>query len=302
VTLLNCTIADNAQNGVVRWGTGAVTLTNTIVCGNADDLNGNLGAFTVSYCDIGDGDFAGTAGTISADAQFLDAAGHNYRLHKSSPCVDAATSIAMPEADLRGYGRYDEPSRANTGAGPKPWYDMGAYEYVLDSDEDGLPDAAESDTGHYSSPEDTGTDPADADSDDDGLSDGAEVYTHGTDPTRADTDGDGLGDGEELAHGLDPLDPSDGLVVLVVERSATDPAWVQITWRGGEGVAYEVLWTADAPGGPQAWDTVDGAALGTISYLGDLVWTWTDTGADPDMGGLAPGDVTQRFYKVRLEE
>jgi hypothetical protein len=300
VTLINCTIADNAQSGMARSGTGTMTLTNSIVCGNADDLSGTLSAFTVSYCDIGDGDFAGTNGNISADPQFLDAAAHNYRLQKTSPCVDAATSIGMPNADLRGFGRYDEPSRPNTGAGPRRWYDIGAYEYSLDTDNDGLPDAAETNTGHYTSPDDTGTDPADTDTDDDGLSDGAEVYTHGTDPTRADTDGDGLGDGDELAHGLDPLDPSDGLVVLTVEHSTTDPAWVEITWRGGEGVAYDVLWTANKPGGPLTWNVVDGAGLDTMTYLGDLVWTWTDTGADPDMGGLAPGDVARRFYKVEL--
>ena len=50
-----------------------------------------------------------------------------------------------------------------------------------DSDGDGLGDNAETDTGIYVSPTNTGTDPNDSDSDDDGISDGAEV-TNGSDP------------------------------------------------------------------------------------------------------------------------
>jgi len=82
-----------------------------------------------------------------------------------------------------------------------------AFEVLVDSDDDGIPDVFETDTGTYVSPSDTGTDPNDSDSDDDGLNDGAEV-TLGTDPNDADSDDDGLTDGDEVnAFGTDPNDP-----------------------------------------------------------------------------------------------
>lgn len=51
----------------------------------------------------------------------------------------------------------------------------------VDSDNDGLFDDVETDTGIFVSANDTGSDPADSDSDDDGVDDGAEVLA-GTDP------------------------------------------------------------------------------------------------------------------------
>ena len=52
----------------------------------------------------------------------------------------------------------------------------------LDADNDGLPDTAETDTGVFISPSDTGTDPLSADTDGDGWNDGDEVRA-GSDPT-----------------------------------------------------------------------------------------------------------------------
>jgi imidazolonepropionase-like amidohydrolase len=69
---------------------------------------------------------------------------------------------------------------------------------ITDTDEDGLADSVETDTGVYVSPGDTGTDPAEPDYDGDGVGDGDEVFLHDTDPTITDTDGDGCGDGTEL--------------------------------------------------------------------------------------------------------
>jgi hypothetical protein len=81
-----------------------------------------------------------------------------------------------------------------------------------DADHDGLSDVDEA-----TPPE---TDPNDADSDGDGLLDGQE-FLIGSDPNNPDTDGDGASDGNEVNNGgTDPLDPSDGITVMI---TSVDP-------------------------------------------------------------------------------
>jgi hypothetical protein len=70
------------------------------------------------------------------------------------------------------------------------------------TDDDGLTDGVETDTGTFVDENNTGTDPLDSDTDDDGLTDGDEVNTVGTDPNDPDTDSDGYCDG--------PSDPGGG--------------------------------------------------------------------------------------------
>ena len=57
---------------------------------------------------------------------------------------------------------------------------------ACDGDGDGLYDSAETNTGTYVSPTDTGSDPGNADSDGDGIPDGVEVST-GLDPNVAES-------------------------------------------------------------------------------------------------------------------
>lgn len=73
-----------------------------------------------------------------------------------------------------------------------------------DTDFDGLPDYAETNTGTYISPDDTGTDPNDPYTDGDSLTDGQEVWEFNSNPHLADTDSDGFDDGFEVATGFDP--------------------------------------------------------------------------------------------------
>ena len=75
-----------------------------------------------------------------------------------------------------------------------------------DSDNDGLLDGVETDTGTFVSPTNTGTDPLLMDTDGDGFADGIEDNSGtfvnetdpGTNPTKADTDNDGFADLEEV--------------------------------------------------------------------------------------------------------
>ncbi|MBN1916266.1 MAG: right-handed parallel beta-helix repeat-containing protein [Verrucomicrobia bacterium] len=106
LTVRNCTLVDNSQVGLVRWGTGAVTLTDSILWGNGDDLSAS--SITVGYCDIGDGDFAGTNGNILQDPLFVAGLLHDYYLSHmtsgqptTSPCVDAGSTTAL-DAGLDG--------------------------------------------------------------------------------------------------------------------------------------------------------------------------------------------------------
>ncbi len=86
-----------------------------------------------------------------------------------------------------------------------------------DTDDDGISDRAETNTGTFVNASDTGTDPRDADTDGDDLSDGVETGTGtfvstsdtGTDPLDADSDGDGFDDGFEINNLSDPTDNND---------------------------------------------------------------------------------------------
>jgi hypothetical protein len=88
---------------------------------------------------------------------------------------------------------------------------------VADTDEDGLKDGVETNTGVYVDATNTGTNPNRADTDRDGLNDGVETKTGsfvsatdtGTDPLTKDSDGDGVGDGSEVAGGTNPNDKND---------------------------------------------------------------------------------------------
>jgi len=84
-----------------------------------------------------------------------------------------------------------------------------------DTDEDGLSDGVETNTGEWVSVNATGTDPLNADSDNDNLLDGVEnpdlPYSEddpedqpGSDPNNSDTDGDGSPDGREIVLETNP--------------------------------------------------------------------------------------------------
>ncbi len=165
ILLNNATFADNATSGLhVREGfapsfqtDGSVAIANTISTTNGDSLADNLIteidddpqiAFETRYSLV-EGGFPGD-GNIDTDPVFVDPLGGDYRLDTGSPAIDAADNAAVPddiETDLAGEARFvDDPDTADTGVGPAPIVDMGAYEFQLadcpaDLDGDGDADA-----------------------------------------------------------------------------------------------------------------------------------------------------------------
>ncbi|BCX46294.1 VonWillebr and factor type A [Haloferula helveola] len=126
----------------------------------------------------------------------------------------AGTDPTDPDSDDDGLLDGEE---TNTGV----WVsaaDTGTDPLDDDTDGDGLLDGDESNTGTWISSSSTGTDPLDIDTDQDALSDGVETNTGsyvsptdtGTHPLLADTDADGAGDWYELtASFTDPFLPGD---------------------------------------------------------------------------------------------
>lgn len=98
---------------------------------------------------------------------------------------------------------------------------------TLDTDNDGIPDDYETNTGVFVSPTDTGTDPNNPDSDSDGLNDGFETNTSvwvsasdtGTDPNNPDSDSDGLNDSVETNTGTYVSATSTGTNPLISDTS-----------------------------------------------------------------------------------
>ncbi len=155
LTLKNCLIRDNEDDGlridggsVVVWNTtivnngsdgvqqdaGTSTIINSIVANNSSDgLDFNSGSMTHTYNLVfgsGDKDYEGTSastGEITANPQFVGSS--DYHLSSISPAIDAGTDASsLLGDDLEGLLR-------PAGGG----WDMGSYEYnaIPSSDADG---------------------------------------------------------------------------------------------------------------------------------------------------------------------
>jgi hypothetical protein len=119
-----------------------MTLANCVLWGNQDvdggGLSGQIESTSsfeiVNYsCIEGlNGEFGGE-GNINLDPLWVDGDGGDYHLGPSSPCIDAGDSGAVPmdvTGDLDGNSRFvDDPDTKDTGIGPPPLVDMGAYEH-----------------------------------------------------------------------------------------------------------------------------------------------------------------------------
>ncbi len=123
--VVNCTVVKNvASDGTVIW---ASSIDNSIVWQNT----GSYVDGTTRYSLIQGG--APGPGNIDLDPRFRDPLGGDYRLLPGSPTIDAADNGAVGAGvfrDLAGRPRFRDDERTpDTGIGPAPVVDMGAYEF-----------------------------------------------------------------------------------------------------------------------------------------------------------------------------
>jgi hypothetical protein len=125
--LVNCTVADNDDDGV-NGDAGTLNVTNCIVWGNDTQIDGG-GTIAVTYSNV-QGGYAGT-GNVTGTPVFGERGRHYYMLDGICDAVDSANSGATHYlgTDPLGHSAYDHPDVSNTGAGAQAYSDMGAYEF-----------------------------------------------------------------------------------------------------------------------------------------------------------------------------
>ncbi|RKY21315.1 MAG: hypothetical protein DRQ55_04850 [Planctomycetota bacterium] len=149
-----CTIVENNSpvnnvGGLRNQGASNATVVNCIFWnnvgpgGNQNPANQVNAATDVNYSLVQGGFGGGGVGNIDGDPLFGDQAAGDFSLSGSSPVIDAGDTTAMPAGtlmDFAGQPRLaDAPGVIDTGIGPAPVIDMGAYE---------LPSSVWQDLGH----------------------------------------------------------------------------------------------------------------------------------------------------------
>ena len=116
-------ISDTITRNVATYGGGiffdggSMRIINTILWDNKDDLYSGWfsPASRPNHSDIGDGDFRGVNGNISADPLFIDPENGDFRLRLDSPCIDAGNSDPIyddPDGSRNDMGAYGGPKRS----------------------------------------------------------------------------------------------------------------------------------------------------------------------------------------------
>ena len=178
-TLINCTFSANSASnagGIQNHGLGvnSPTLANCILWGNTDgggtdesaQIDTLSGSPIVTYTCIQGLDTLAGNGNSGGDPLFIDADGaddiagtedDDLRISPSSAAIDAGDNTAVPAdtqdldddentsepipIDIAGDRRFvNDPATTDTGVGPPPVVDMGAYEYWPDCNTNGVPD------------------------------------------------------------------------------------------------------------------------------------------------------------------
>lgn len=164
---VNCTVAANSATeggGIHGWLPSTAMVANCILWGNTDYTGFSESAQVTTTtaqlfysCVQGWTGIAGGLGNTGTDPLLADPDGldnlvgtddDNVRIRPGSPCIDAGDNTMLPPdftdldadgdtveptpLDATGYPRFeDDPTTVDTGVGPSPIVDMGAFEFVL---------------------------------------------------------------------------------------------------------------------------------------------------------------------------
>ncbi len=188
-----------------------------LVSGRDDGSDGSAFHFTVD-------DDLGAAPYVQPDGSSFEPASAADTDGDSMPDFwERSYSPTQVLTDFSISGDYD-----NDGLLDRLEYTRGSSPVLPDTDADGLSDLAESKTGFYNGPGDTGSDPAKVDTDADGLTDYAEVTgTPVTDPNAADTDLDNWTDFLEQFYGSNPTVADDTPLSQAAADSLTEFSGIQ---------------------------------------------------------------------------
>jgi uncharacterized repeat protein (TIGR02543 family) len=146
-TITNCTITKNSAisyagspvgsygGGIYSQNDSSPTIKNSILWGDSATTGNEIylanSSINVTYSDVDQEGYAGSNGNIRQDPLFVDPENGDFHLQSDSPCIDAGTSDGAPPTDMESFPRYDDLFVPNTGGGMYPYYDMGAYEYLV---------------------------------------------------------------------------------------------------------------------------------------------------------------------------
>jgi hypothetical protein len=103
ISLINCTLVNHYAAAIYNAG-ASVSVTNSIIWWNADDISGSV---DLAYCDIQDGDSNGINGCTNIYPEFE----YGYYLAVTSPCVNAgstaASDLGLDQLTTRADGQLD---------------------------------------------------------------------------------------------------------------------------------------------------------------------------------------------------